>query len=162
MRIYMAGPMFTAADAQYNLRLATRLREHGFEVFCPNESEPNNSETRQDVTGKVIYDLDIQNLEACNLVLLQVCEDSGSNWEGGYMDCLAHRVDPDRYYGVLGMATDFRLRAVPDPAKSGVDNQAWHVNQLVVGGLQRSLGVVTDEDAAISLLLDLRRLREGT
>ena len=159
MRIYLAGPMFTAADAQYNLRLAKRLREHGFEVFCPNESEPNNDETRQDVTGKVIYDLDIQNVEASNVVLIQVCEDSGSNWEAGYMDCLAHRVDPARYYGVLGMATDFRLRAVPDPAKTGVDNQAWHVNQLVVGGLQASLGVVADEESAIARLLEIRRER---
>jgi hypothetical protein len=32
MRIYMAGAMFTDADKEYNLRLASRLRGHGFEV----------------------------------------------------------------------------------------------------------------------------------
>jgi hypothetical protein len=159
MRIYMAGPMFTAADGQYNLRLAARLREHGFEVYCPNESEPINDKTRTDITGKRIYDFDIQNLEACNVVLLQVSEDSGSNWEAGYMDCLARHFDPSRYYGVLGMATDMRLRTLPDAGKVGVDNQAGHVNQLVVGGLQHSLGIAYDEDTAIARLLEVKNAR---
>ena len=161
MRVYMAGPMFTAADAQFNLRLAAKLRQHGFDVFCPNESEPNTSETRQDVTGQLIYEVDIQHVESCNVVLLQVSEDSGANWEAGYMDCLARHVDPSRFYGVLGMATDFRLRAIPDPAKTGVDNQSWHVNQLVVGGLQLSLGIVLDEDGAMRRLNEIRAGREG-
>jgi Nucleoside 2-deoxyribosyltransferase len=159
MRIYMAGPMFTAADAQFNLRLAAKLRAHGFDVYCPNESEPINDKTRTDITGRLIYELDIRNLEGCNVVLLQVGEDSGANWEAGYMDCLARHVDPARYYGVLGMATDIRLRTPPDPAKPGVDNQTGHVNQLVVGGLQLSLGIVSDEDAAIARLLEIRRER---
>jgi nucleoside 2-deoxyribosyltransferase len=55
MRIYMAGAMFTEADKQYNLALAATLRSHGFDVYCPNESEPINDKTRKDVTGKMIY-----------------------------------------------------------------------------------------------------------
>jgi hypothetical protein len=161
MRVYMAGPMFTAADAQFNLRLAQRLREHGFDVYCPNESEPNNDETREDVTARLIYELDIRNVESCNVVLLQVSEDSGSNWEAGYMDCLARHVDSSRYYGALGMATDFRLRALPHPNRRGADNPAAHVNQLVAGGLQLSLGLVHDEDAAITRLEAIRRERWG-
>ena len=51
MRIYMAGAMFTEADKQYNLRLADRLRSHGFEVYCPNESEPVNDKTRTTSPG---------------------------------------------------------------------------------------------------------------
>ena len=162
MRVYMAGPMFTAADAQFNLRLAAALRARGFDVYCPNESEPINDKTRTDITGRLIYELDIQNLEACNVVLLLVSEDSGSNWEAGYMDCLARHVDPGRYYGVLGMATDIRLQTPPDPEKPGVDNQAGHVNQLVVGGLQLSLGIVHDEDGALARLEEIRRGREST
>jgi hypothetical protein len=162
MRVYMAGPMFTAAEAAFNLRLAARLREHGFEVYCPNESEPNNDESRSEVTGRLIYELDIRNVESCNVVLLQVSEDSGSNWEAGYMDCLARKVDPARYYGVLGMATDFRLKAQPHPDRRGVDNQTLHVNQLVVGGLQLSLGIVHDEAGAIERLEEVRRDRESS
>ena len=162
MRLYLAGPMFTAAEVAYNLALTARLRKHGFEVYCPNESEPINDKTRNDITGRVIYDFDIAALEACNVLICQVSEDSGTNWEAGYMDCLAKRVDTARYYGVIGLATDIRLRTPPDPAKAGVDNQAGHVNQLVVGGLQRSLGVYLDEDGMIDRLLEIRREREGT
>lgn len=161
MRIYMAGPMFTAAEVAFNLRLAARLREHGFEAYCPNESEPINDKTRNDVTAQLIYTFDIDELRASNVALLQVSEDSGSNWEAGYMDCLASFVDPDRYYGVLGMATDIRLASPPNPAQSGVDNQAGYVNPLVVGGLQLSLGVVRSEDAAIARLEEIRRVRKA-
>lgn len=160
MRIYMAGAMFTLADAEYNLRLASTLRSNRFDVYCPNESEPINDKSRVDVTGKMIYDADIGELEATNVVLLQISEDSGSNWEAGYMDALAKYGDRERYYGVLGMATDIRLQSVPNPAQSGVDNQAGYINQLVVGGLQQSLGICRTEDEAIARLIAVRNERE--
>ncbi|MDQ3657494.1 MAG: nucleoside 2-deoxyribosyltransferase [Chloroflexota bacterium] len=161
MKLYLAGPMFTAADAAYNLAFAARLRGRGFEVFCPNESEPTNDKTRTDITPRLIYDVDIGALEACNVVVYHVSEDSGSNWEAGYMDCLSKRVDPDRYYGVIGLATDMRLRTLPHPEKSGVENQAFHINALVAGGLQRSLGVYLDEAHLIERLIRLREQRGG-
>jgi hypothetical protein len=161
MRIYMAGAMFTEADKQYNLRLAENLRSLGFEVYCPNESEPINDKRRTDVTGKMIYDFDIAELETSNVVLLQVSEDSGSNWEAGYMDALAKYVDPNRWYGVIGMATDIRLQSIPDPAQAGVDNQAGYLKQLVVGGLQKSLGIYRTAGDAIARLEEIRADREG-
>src|SRR3954454_17635361 len=136
MRIYLGGPMFTQADAEYNLRLASKLRNIGFSVYCPNESEPINDKTHTNVTAKMIYEFDIAELEACNVLLCQVSEDSGTNWEAGYMDCLSKRVDPDRYYGIVGLATDIRLRTPPDPARCGVENLAVALNALVAGGLQ--------------------------
>lgn len=162
MRIYMAGAMFTEADKQYNLTLAARLRSQGFDVYCPNESEPINDKTRGDVTGRMIYEYDIGELEASNVVLFQVSEDSGSNWEAGYMDALSKYVDPERWYGVMGMATDIRLQSVPNPAQSGVDNQAGYLNQLVVGGLQKSLGIYRTADDAIDRLIHIRDERERT
>ena len=162
MKLYLGGPMFVAAEVQYNLRLAAKLREHGFEVYCPNESEPINDKTRTDITGQAIYLADIAALEEANILICQVSEDSGTNWEAGYMDCLSRHVDPARYYGVIGLATDIRLRTSPDPAKAGVDNQAGHINQFVVGGLQSSLGICLGEDEMIARLLEIRREREGT
>jgi hypothetical protein len=161
VRIYLAGPMFTAAEVSYNRALAAHLREHGFDVYCPNESEPINDKTRNDITARVIYDHDLAALEECNVLICQVSEDSGTNWEAGYMDCLASRVDPARYYGVIGLATDIRFHTPPDPARAGVDNQAGYANPLVIGGLQKSLGVHRNAATMITRLLDLRREREG-
>ena len=161
MKLYLAGPMFTAAEAAYNLALTRRLRAHGFDVYCPNESEPINDKTRTDVTPRLVYDVDIEALESCHVLICQVSEDSGTNWEAGYMDCLSKHVDPARYYGVIGLATDIRLRTPPHPAKTGVHNQAGHVNALVVGGLQQSLGVYLDEESMLARLLEIRQQRGG-
>jgi nucleoside 2-deoxyribosyltransferase len=85
MKLYLAGPMFTAAEEAHNLRLAAKLRDHGFAVFCPNESEPNSDKTRTDITPRLIYDVDIEAVESCNVLICQVSEDSGTNWEAGYL-----------------------------------------------------------------------------
>ncbi|MBX3070392.1 MAG: nucleoside 2-deoxyribosyltransferase [Thermomicrobiales bacterium] len=160
MRIYMGGPMFTAADVAFNLQLAVRLRVLGFSVYCPNESEPINDKTRTDVTARKIYDFDIAELEAANVLLCQVSEDSGTNWEAGYFDCLSKHVDPSRYWGIVGVASDIRLRTPPNPACTGVENMAGYVNPLVVGGMQQSLGIYLDIDAAIDRLLEVRKAHE--
>jgi hypothetical protein len=162
MRIYLGGPMFVQAEVEYNLRLAAKLRRFGFDVYCPNESEPINDKTRDDVTPRVVYQFDVEALEASNVMICQVSEDSGTNWEAGYMDCLSKRVDPNRYYGVIGLATDIRLRTPPDPRRTGIENQTYHVNALVAGGLQESLGVYLDEESMFARLLEIRREREGT
>ena len=153
--------MFVAAEVRYNLWLARILRDHGFEVYCPNESEPINDKTRTDITARKIYDADLEALEWANVYVCQVSEDSGTNWEAGFMDCLSKRVDASRYYGVLGLATDIRLNQVPDPARSGIENQAYSINAFVVGGLQSSLGVVYTEDELVTRLKEIQSDFEG-
>ncbi len=152
MRVYLGGPMFVAPEVRYNLWLAGELREAGFEVYCPNESEPINDKTRTDITARKIYDADIEALEQCHVYIYQVSEDSGTNWEAGYMDALNKHVDASRYLGVLGLATDIRLDQMPDLNRTGIENQAFYINPFVVGGMQSSLGVVYSEDELISEL----------
>ncbi len=159
MKVYLGGPMFVAAEVRYNLWLAGELRAHGFEVYCPNESEPINDKTRTDITARKIYDADIEALEESHVYICQVSEDSGTNWEAGYMDCLSRHVDPERYYGVIGLATDIRLQQMPDPARSGVENQAFYVNPFIVGGMQASLGVVYDEETLYARLNEIEAER---
>ncbi len=159
MRLYLGGPMFAAAEVRYNLWLAGELRAAGFEVYCPNESEPINDKTRNDITARKVYDADIAALEESHVYICQVSEDSGTNWEAGFMDALNKHVDPHRYLGVLGLATDIRLQQLPDPARAGVDNQAFYVNPFIVGGMQSSLGVVYTEEA---LITELRKIAERT
>jgi nucleoside 2-deoxyribosyltransferase len=155
MKIYLGGPMFTAADIHYNLALTTRLRSLGFGVYCPNENSSINDKTRSDLTGEAIYRADIAELKSSNVFLCQVAEDSGTMWEAGYMDCLAQNVDPNRYLGSIGLATDIRLQTQPDATKSGPDNQAFYINQFVAGGLKLSLGIYLTEERLIDRLISL-------
>ncbi len=155
MNVYLGGPMFVSAEVRYNLWLAAELRSHGFDVYCPNESEPINDKTRTDITARRIYDADRAALEAANVYLCQVSEDSGTNWEAGYFDCLSRHVDPSRYLGVIGLATDIRLKGKPDVEKAGVENLAWSINAFVIGGLQESLGIAHTEDELIVRLHEI-------
>lgn len=159
MRIYLGGPMFTRAESDYNLALTARLRNAGFSVYCPNESEPINDKSLPPVSPQMIYEFDIAALEASNVLICQVSEDSGTNWEAGFFDCLSRYVDPEKHWGIVGLATDMRLRSAPDAAKTGVLNQAFHVNALVAGGLLLSLGICYDEDELFAKLNEVRRDR---
>jgi hypothetical protein len=159
VKIYLGGPMFSAADVQYNVGLAAQLRDLGLNVYCPNENVLINDKTRSDLTGEAIYRADVAELESSNVFLCQVAEDSGTMWEAGYMDCLSRHVDPKRYLGCIGLATDIRLRTPPNPRQAGVDNQAFYLNQFVVGGLKLSLGVYLTEDDLFTHLLLLKRSR---
>lgn len=155
MRIYLGGPMFTYADVMNNLRLTKKLRDNGFDVYCPNENTSINDKTRTDITAERIYLADIEELEKTNVFLCQVAEDSGTMWEAGYMNCLSKKVDSKQYLGAIGLATDIRLRTLPDPKKSGIDNQSMYLNQFIIGGLKLSLGVYTNEEDLISRLKEL-------
>ena len=157
MKIYLGGPMFTYADVMNNLRLASKLRENGFEVYCPNENDSINDKTRTDITAERIYMADIEELEKANVFLCQVAEDSGTMWEAGYMDCLSKKVNAKQYWGTIGLATDIRLQTLPDPKKKGIDNQSMYLNQFIIGGLKLSLGVYTNEN---ELILRLKKLDE--
>lgn len=149
MKLYLGGAMFTYADIQNNLRLAKKLRCNGFEVYCPNENNSINDKTRSDLTSERIYYTDIDRLEESNVFICQISDDAGVMWESGYMDCLSKHVDPNKYFGCIGLTTDIRLQTPPDPSKPGVHNQCMYLNQFMIGGLKCSLGVYTDEDLMI-------------
>lgn len=157
MKIYLGGPMFTEPEVQYNLALAQELRAAGFEVYCPNENKSINDKSSSAITGERIYLADIAELETCNVFLCQVAEDSGTMWEAGYMDCLSRKIDPEKYYGAIGLATDIRLQTPPNPAQSGIDNQSMYLNQFIIGGLKLSLGVCCSRS---DLVNSLRALAE--
>ena len=71
MKVYLGGPMFILADKEYNLRLAAKVRALGFDVYCPNESEPINDKSRNDITARRVYEFDIEALESSNVQPVQ-------------------------------------------------------------------------------------------
>jgi nucleoside 2-deoxyribosyltransferase len=80
MRIYFAGPLFSAAERDWNLALATALRAAGHEVFLPQEQEPG-----KDAAG--IFATDVGGIdwaEALVAIMDGADPDSGTCWEVGY------------------------------------------------------------------------------
>ena len=80
MRIYFAGPLFSAAERDWNVALASALRAAGHEVFLPQEQEPG-----KDAAG--IFATDVGGIDwADGLVAIMdgADPDSGTSWEVGY------------------------------------------------------------------------------
>ena len=95
MRIYFAAPLFTAAEQEWNLRLATALREAGHEVFLPQEQEPG-----KDAPGIFATDVGGIDWAECLVAIMDGADpDSGTSWEVGY----AYRKKP-----IVLVRTDMR------------------------------------------------------
>ena len=81
MRIYLAGPLFTAAERAFNARLRDRLEGFGYEVWLPQDHEPREKVARQ------IFLADVAGLDASDVVVANMDgpdPDSGTCWECGY------------------------------------------------------------------------------
>jgi nucleoside 2-deoxyribosyltransferase len=95
VRIYFAGPLFTAAERDWNATLAAALRRAGIEVFLPQEQEPG-----KDAAG--IFETDVGGIDRAD-ALVAIMDgadpDSGTCWEVGY----AYRKKP-----IVLVRTDMR------------------------------------------------------
>ncbi len=95
MRIYFAGPLFSAAERDWNATLASALREAGHEVFLPQEQEPV-----KDAPGIFATDVGGIDWAECLVAIMDGADpDSGTCWEVGY----AYRKKP-----IVLVRTDMR------------------------------------------------------
>jgi nucleoside 2-deoxyribosyltransferase len=80
-KIYLAGPLFTLAEQNFNAELARFLEGEGYEVWLPQEHEPREK------TAKAIFAMDVEALAAADMVVACMDgpdPDSGTAWECGY------------------------------------------------------------------------------
>jgi nucleoside 2-deoxyribosyltransferase len=96
MRIYLAGPLFSTAEREFNNRLAKLLREQGHEVWLPQELE------QRDKTAAAVFAKDVEGIDWADVLVANMDgsdPDSGTCWECGY----AYKKKP-----VVLFRTDFR------------------------------------------------------
>ena len=104
MRIYLAGPLFTTAERDFNARLAALLRARGQEVWLPQEHE------QREAPARAIFEKDVEGIDWCEAVVACMDgpdPDSGTCWECGYAY---------RRKRILLFRTDFR--AIDEPGKA--------------------------------------------
>jgi nucleoside 2-deoxyribosyltransferase len=95
MKIYLAGPLFTSAESEWNRQLACLLTARGFEVWLPQEQEPRER------TSKAIFEKDVEGVDWADVIVANMDgpdPDSGTCWECGYAyakkkPILAYRTD---------------------------------------------------------------------
>lgn len=96
MKIYLAGPLFTTAEQEFNRRLRDLLESSGYEVWLPQEHEPRERR------AQAIFQSDVAGLDDSDVVVANMDgpdPDSGTCWECGY----AYKTKP-----IILFRTDFR------------------------------------------------------
>jgi nucleoside 2-deoxyribosyltransferase len=141
MRIYFAGPLFSAAERDWNVSLASTLRAAGHEVFLPQEQEPG-----KDAAG--IFATDVGGIDwAEGLVAIMdgADPDSGTCWEVGYAygkkPIVLVRTDMRRnagsggsgYNPMLTESATIRIDAIAAPMDGIVGEVLGALAQLVGG-----------------------------
>ena len=80
-KIYLAGPLFSLAEQNFNADVARFLESEGFEVWLPQEHEP------RDQTARAIFEMDVAAIDWADMVVACMDgpdPDSGTAWECGY------------------------------------------------------------------------------
>jgi nucleoside 2-deoxyribosyltransferase len=78
MKIYLAGPLFTTAEREFNASLARALRACGHELFVPQESEQGR------MTATEIFLSNVRGIDWADVVVANMDgpdPDSGTSWE---------------------------------------------------------------------------------
>jgi len=139
MRLYLAGPLFSTAERDFNDALARGLRQRGHEVWLPQEHEQRSK------SAKEIFTEDVAGIDWAEVVVANMDgadPDSGTCWECGY----AYGKKP-----VIVFRTDFRVeQAGKAPYNLMLTESATLRLDLALAGLDE---VAQRIDAALRSLL---------
>ncbi|MDD4748843.1 MAG: nucleoside 2-deoxyribosyltransferase [Methanosarcinaceae archaeon] len=101
--IYLAGPLFTYAELEFNCKLRTLLESQGFSVFLPQEDAEDAKIEHERKAQAFIFERCVKGVENSDLVVAVLDGtdvDSGTAWEIGYAYAKGKPI--------LGLRTDFR------------------------------------------------------
>jgi nucleoside 2-deoxyribosyltransferase len=103
--VYLAAPLFSEAELDFNRKLRDEIKNSGFNVFLPQE-DSNNVKDRDD-RQKIIFSKNEAAIEKSDMIVAVVDGadvDSGTAWEIGYAYA--------RSKPILGLRTDFRTLGI--------------------------------------------------
>jgi len=103
--VYLAAPLFSEAECDFNRKLKGELKSLGFKVFLPQEDSNNV----HDMTNrqKIIFNKNLTGIENSDLIVAVIDGadvDSGTAWEIGYAFAKGKPV--------IGLRTDFRTLGI--------------------------------------------------
>ncbi len=145
MKVFIAGPLFSQAEREFNLEVDKYLDKHGFETFLP-QREVGDLWKRIRKRGrrayKIIYEADLQGLEKADVVvaILDGSDvDSGTAFEVGYA-CAQGKP-------VIGLKTDMRVFAREE-----------EVNNMLAQGVRK---IVENFDDLLPALNAIKKTKRG-
>lgn len=132
--VYLAGPLFTLGEREFNAAVAQRLRQFGYTVFLPQEAEP------RELTSECLFSVDVEGVDNAR-VLVAILDgpdpDSGTSWECGYAYA--------RKKSIIAVRTDFRGAGDGDLAPLNIMLWESAIKKVQVPCLQYNLPLLADE-----------------
>jgi nucleoside 2-deoxyribosyltransferase len=103
--VYLAAPLFSEAELDFNRKLRNMIKSAGFNVFLPQEDSNNIKDEKN--RQNIIFNKNLAAIEKAD-VLVAVIDgtdvDSGTAWEIGYAYALGKPM--------FGLRTDFRTLGI--------------------------------------------------
>ena len=103
--VYLAAPLFSEAELDFNRMLRDEIKMSGFNVFLPQE-DSNNVKDRDD-RQSIIFNKNEAAIDKSDIIVAVIDGadvDSGTAWEIGYAYA--------RGKSILGLRTDFRTLGI--------------------------------------------------
>ena len=102
--IYLAAPLFSEAEREFNRKLRDQVIERGFSVFLPQEDSNDTTDMRHEEKQSYIFNENLKAIDNSDIIIAVLDGgsdvDSGTAWELGY--AFANKKT------VLALKTDFR------------------------------------------------------
>ena len=120
-KVYIAGPLFSQAERDFNLQIAEICKEALFDVFLPQRDAPVlGMLNARDVFGAEMHANEDADLIVANLDGVDV--DSGTAWEIGYAVA--------RGKSIIGIRTDWRTFSPHERVNLMIEESAFIVKTL--------------------------------
>ncbi len=103
--VYLAAPLFSEAERDFNRKLGDEIKRAGFNVFLPQEDSNNVKEKKN--RQEIIFNKNTEAIESSDMVVAVIDGtdvDSGTSWEIGYAFAKGKPI--------FGLRTDFRTLGI--------------------------------------------------
>jgi len=107
-KIYLAGPLFSEAEKNFNEKLTERIESAGYDVFLPQRDSADTKNMRKEQDAAELFRKNSEAVDRADLIIAILDGgsdvDSGTAWEIGY--AYAKNIP------VMGLRTDFRTLGI--------------------------------------------------
>lgn len=102
-KVYIAGPLFSEAELDFNKKLKEAVAKKGFPVYLPQENSEDTAHMRHEHKQNYIFQQNVEIIDDSDIILAVLDGadvDSGTAWEIGYAYAKGK--------SIFGLRTDFR------------------------------------------------------
>ena len=115
--VYLAAPLFSEAECDFNRKLRDEIKSAGFNVFLPQEDSNNvrDEKNRQNI----IFNKNVDAIDNSGIIVAVIDGtdvDSGTAWEIGYAFA--------RGKPIIGLRTDFRTLGIEGTVNLMIERSA--------------------------------------